>query len=108
MYVAEVYVVGDDFAFLFVKYCLGFLFVLFVPVVVLLLEADIRVGIRSGQTSTVPYEQKSSSFFLFRTVFGSAVLCLQDLEGDGAEAGKEAAGGIAANEQVHSLLYSTI
>ncbi len=58
MYVAEVYVVGDDFAFLFVKYCLGFLFVLFVPVVVLLLEADIRVGIRSGQTSTVPYEQK--------------------------------------------------
>ncbi len=64
MYVAEVYVVGDDFAFLFVKYCLGFLFVLFVPVVVLLLEADIRVGIRSGQTSTVPYEQKLSFFNL--------------------------------------------
>ncbi len=54
MYVAEVYVVGDDFAFLFVKYCLGFLFVLFVPVVVLLLEADIRIGIRSGKNSTVP------------------------------------------------------
>ena len=63
MYFAEVYIM-DDFAFLFVKYCLGFLFVIFVPIITLSLQADIRVGINS--------------------VFGSAVLCLQDL-GDGED-----------------------
>lgn len=58
MYVAEVYLL-DNFAFLLTKYCAGFLFVLFVPLITLALEKEIRRGIRS--------------------VFGSAVLCLQDM-----------------------------
>lgn len=66
MYVAEVYVT-DNFTFLLVKYCVGFLFVLFVPLVTLASEDDIRLGISA--------------------VFGSAVLCLQDMDTD--EAGAE-------------------
>ena len=46
MYVAEVYLT-DNFTFLFIKYCIGFLFVLLVPVIALILEGDIRKGIRS-------------------------------------------------------------
>ena len=58
MYVAEVYLL-DNFTFLLIKYCVGFLYVIIVPVVTLCLEKEIRRGIGS--------------------VFGSAVLCLQDL-----------------------------
>ena len=50
MYVAEVYLAdGDNFTFLFIKYCVGFLFVILVPLIALLLEPDIRAGIRSAQ-----------------------------------------------------------
>lgn len=59
MYVAEVYI-ADNFHFLMVKYCVGFLFVIFVPILTLVLETEIRDGIRS--------------------VFGSAVLCLQEMD----------------------------
>ena len=69
MYVAEVYAL-DSFAFLVVKYCFGFLFVIFIPVVTLVMEKDIRKGIRS--------------------VFGSAVLCLQDMELTGNNNGNAA------------------
>ncbi len=41
MYVAEVYVT-ENFSFLLVKYCVGFLFVLFVPLITLVLEEEIR------------------------------------------------------------------
>lgn len=58
MYVAEIYI-HDHFAFLLVKYCVGFVFVILVPVITLCLEKEIRYGITS--------------------VFGSAVLCLQDI-----------------------------
>ncbi|TRY61503.1 hypothetical protein TCAL_05713 [Tigriopus californicus] len=58
MYVADVYI-HDHFVFLLVKYCLGFVFVILVPVITLCLEKEIRHGITS--------------------VFGSAVLCLQDI-----------------------------
>ncbi len=80
MYVAEVYVLGDSFAFLFVKYCLGFLFIVFVPLVILVLEGNIRSGVRS--------------------VFGSAVLCsLQDEEEEEEEEGEEEAAAAEEEEQ---------
>ena len=51
MYVAEVYLTDDNFTFLFIKYCVGFLFVILVPVFAILLEGDIRKGIRSALSS---------------------------------------------------------
>ena len=77
MYVAEVYVLHDSFAFLFVKYCLGFLFILFVPLVILLADGNIRSGVRS--------------------VFGSAVLCsLQEEDEDENE--NEDEGGVGKDD----------
>jgi len=89
MYVAEVYVAGDagyvysenaagPFVFLLVKYCAGFLFVLFVPLITLLTEPDIRSGVRA--------------------VFGSAVLCLQDMEEAAEGSGGEDTGGGGPND----------
>ena len=60
MYVAEVYLT-DNFTFLFIKYCIGFLFVILVPVIALLLEADIRTGIRSVSESTLTYPCRFNS-----------------------------------------------
>ena len=135
MYVAEVYLAdGDNFTFLFIKYCVGFLFVILVPLIALLLEPDIRAGIRSAQQrqnfftpllkinwnevvwkldrgcvdvdtfenvhtcktfdsltlrltplfkGTVFKHSKSTTKRpLYRTVFGSAVLCLQNVADD--------------------------
>jgi len=106
MYVAEVYVAGDatyvysdslgesagPFVFLLVKYCGGFLFVLLVPLITLATERDIRTGVRA--------------------VFGSAVLCLQDMEegcpveedgipvGEDPESGQEERGSLLQPEPV--------
>ncbi len=64
LYVAEVHLVNevgeDSFRFLMAKYGAGFLFVVLVPMAVLATEAEIRRGVKS--------------------VFGSAVVCLQDVE----------------------------
>lgn len=62
MYVAEVYI-HDRFTFLFVKYCLGFLHVIFVPLITLSTQEDIRVSIKD--------------------IFGSAVICaVADMDDD--------------------------
>ena len=67
MYVAEIYVV-DNFTFLFLKYTVGFLFLLFVPLCTVALQSEIRSGIVS--------------------VFGSGVLCMADgVNGAGSAAG---------------------
>ena len=60
MYVAEVYLADDQnsFFFLLLKYCVGFLYLIFVPIVTLSLQKEIRIGIA--------------------TVFGSAIMCLQN------------------------------
>jgi hypothetical protein len=59
MYVSEVYLAdsGSSFAFVMAKYCIGFLYVIFVPIVTLCLKKEIRIGLA--------------------TVFGSAVMCVQ-------------------------------
>ncbi len=79
LYVAEVHLPateddGGGFAFLLVKYCLGFLFLVLVPVVVLATEPGIRAGVR--------------------TVFGSDVLCSlrEDADTGGVGGGKEEEG----------------
>lgn len=64
MYVSEVYLADNvySFEFLLAKYCLGFLYLLFVPLVTLTLQREIRSGIA--------------------TVFGSAATCNLDTHGE--------------------------
>ena len=70
MYVAEVYLTDDNFTFLFIKYCVGFLFVILVPVFAILLEGDIRRGIRSVIRRRSPAPQQ----------WGAALRVKQDRE----------------------------
>jgi len=59
MYISEVYLADDQssFFFLLLKYCVGFLYLIFIPIITLSIQTELRVGIA--------------------TVFGSAVMCLQ-------------------------------
>ena len=47
MYVSEVYLAddGSSFAFLLLKYCAGFLYLIFIPIVTLAFQAEIRNGV---------------------------------------------------------------
>jgi len=58
MYFAEVYL-PESFSFLLAKYCIGFLFVICIPVLTLILRREIREGISA--------------------VFGSAANCVTDI-----------------------------
>jgi hypothetical protein len=58
MYLAEVYL-PDSFSFLLAKYCIGFLFVICIPILTLILRKEIREGIAG--------------------VFGSAANCGPDM-----------------------------
>ncbi len=44
MYIAEIYLLSD-FTFLLAKYCLGFLYVICIPVITILAQKEIRDGI---------------------------------------------------------------
>ena len=59
MYLAELYL-PDSFSFLVAKYCIGFLFVICIPILTLILRKEIRDGIAA--------------------VFGSAATCNVELE----------------------------
>jgi hypothetical protein len=59
MYLAEIYL-PDSFSFLLAKYCIGFLFVVCIPVLTMILRREIREGIAA--------------------VFGTAATCAVDVE----------------------------
>ena len=42
MYIAELYLEDNDFIFLLAKYCIGFLYVIFIPMIILILQTEIR------------------------------------------------------------------
>lgn len=44
MYFAELYL-DNDFNFLLAKYCMGFLYVIFIPVITLIAQKEIRGGV---------------------------------------------------------------
>ncbi len=50
MYIAEVYL-DTDFTFLLAKYCLGFLYVICIPLITILAQKEIRNGIASVLSS---------------------------------------------------------
>lgn len=45
MYIAELYLEDDDFVFLIAKYCIGFLYVILIPILTLVVEKPIRQGV---------------------------------------------------------------
>ena len=42
MYIAELYLEDNDFVFLIAKYCIGFLYVILIPMITLIVQKDIR------------------------------------------------------------------
>ena len=50
MYIAEIYL-KNDFTFLLVKYFLGFLYVILIPMITLIAQKEIRQGVGSILTS---------------------------------------------------------
>ena len=45
MYIAELYLEDDDFVFLIAKYCIGFLYVILIPMLTLIVQKEIRQGV---------------------------------------------------------------